>query len=137
MPRPSGWFVAITNRRGVAAAQQGPSRGSLPLRLLREDSFDPVRWTDVLAASGCTSCNVLFGDAHHHQLFVYCAQRQQTWELPCADRLIGGPSVCSVANGAVGAEWPKERRGRELLQMIDFEEVEREQLIASLWEVLM
>lgn len=78
------------------------------MALLKQKSFDPAEWKQIIESTGCENFNVLFGDlkAKDPKTFVYSSETRELVN-------ISDLSLYSLANSNL--QRPKQQKGKELI----------------------
>lgn len=122
-----GRFVAITNIRSSSVMNSSNiSRGTIPLTLLKQDTFDPIKWKCIIESMNCQNFNVLFGDLSLKDSLEMYKYSSESGELVDLSR----ESIYSLANNDLQLD--KQRRGKYLINNILSENSLTEQELFSI-----
>lgn len=90
-----------------------PSRGSIPLELLKQERFDPLEWKNIIQELKCKNCNVIFGDLSKKvpDVYVYSSETSELSNISFDDQ-----KVFSLANGGINSCWNKQEKGENMIE---------------------
>ena len=94
--------------------ENNPSRGSIPMELLKQEKFEPSEWKRIIQSLECKNVNVLFGDLNNQgipEVYVYSSDTSELSKVS-----FDKERVFSLANGDINSNWSKQEKGKEMIK---------------------
>lgn len=93
--------------------ENSPSRGSIPLELLKQVKFDPLEWQKIIQSLNCNNCNIIFGnlDQNVPEVYVYSSETSEISVVSFDDQ-----KVFSISNGGINSNWNKQQKGKYMIE---------------------
>lgn len=99
----------------LTLTDNSPSRGSIPLELLKQERFDPLEWKKIIQELKCKNFNVIFGDLSQKvpDVYVYSSETSKLSNISFDDQ-----KVFSLANGGINSNssWNKQEKGENMIE---------------------
>lgn len=97
----------------MALTDNSPSRGFIPLELLKQDRFDSLEWKKIIQELNCKNFNVIFGDLNQRvpDVYVYSSETSELSTISFDDQ-----KVFSLTNGGINSNWSKQEKGENMIK---------------------